>query len=134
MCSSDLDGKVTDAANRRIVDLQYQGKPIDPAQRFVVVTNNYRASGGGKFPGVDGKNVIVESPDENREAIIQYLRIVGTVNPSADNNWSFARSNPPVVVAFESAPAAEKLLGNHPRISKLGTGENGFVRYGIKLD
>jgi 2',3'-cyclic-nucleotide 2'-phosphodiesterase/3'-nucleotidase len=130
----DNDGKVTDAANRRIVVLQHGGKPIDLTQRFVVVTNNYRASGGGKFPGVDGKNVIVESPDENRDAIIQYLRSVGTVNPSADNNWAFARSNPPVVGAFDSAPAAEKLLSQHPRISKLGTAENGFVRYGIRLD
>ena len=130
----DNDGKVIDPNNRRIVDLQFQGKLIDPAQRFVVVTNNYRASGGGKFPGLDGKNVIVEAPEENREALVQYIRILGTVNPSADGNWSFVVPEAPITVMFESAPAAEKLLAANPKVSKLGPGENGFMRYGLKLN
>ena len=40
---------VNEKANR-VVNLQYNGKPIDPKQQFIVVTNNYRAS--GNFPGV----------------------------------------------------------------------------------
>jgi 2',3'-cyclic-nucleotide 2'-phosphodiesterase/3'-nucleotidase len=130
----DNDGKVIDAASRRIVDLRFKGQPIDPAQRFVVVTNNYRASGGGKFPGLDGKNIIVEAPEENREALVEYIRSLGTVNPSADGNWSFAAASPPVSVVFDSSPAAEKFLAAHPRVSKLGPGETGFTRYGLKLD
>ena len=130
----DNDGKVIDPNNRRIVGLQFQGKLIDPAQRFVVVTNNYRASGGGKFPGLDGKNVIAEAPEENREALVQYIRILGTVNPSADGNWSFVAPEAPITVMFESAPAAEKLLAANPKVSKLGPGENGFMRYGLKLN
>lgn len=130
----DNDGKVIDPNNRRIVGLQFQGKLIDPAQRFVVVTNNYRASGGGKFPGLDGKNVIAEAPEENREALVQYIRNLGTVNPSADGNWSFVAPEAPITVMFESAPAAEKLLAANPKVSKLGPGENGFMRYGLKLN
>jgi 2',3'-cyclic-nucleotide 2'-phosphodiesterase/3'-nucleotidase len=130
----DNDGKLVSPDSHRIVDLRYDGKPIDPAQRFVVATNNYRASGGGKFPGLDGKNVILEAPDENRDALVQYIRTTGTVNPSADGNWSFAPVGTPVTAVFDSSPAAEKLLAGHPKVTKLGPGEGGFMRYGLKLD
>jgi 2',3'-cyclic-nucleotide 2'-phosphodiesterase/3'-nucleotidase len=130
----DNDGKLVNPNARRIKGLSFQGKPIDPQQEFVVVTNNYRASGGGRFPGLDGKNVILQSPDENRQALIDYITEMKTVNPSADKNWKFARVGKPVTLQFESSPRAEALLGVNPALSKLGDGQNGFVRYGLKLD
>ena len=63
--------------------------PLDLNQKFVVVTNNYRASGGGNFPGLKGgvAKLVVDSPDENREVLMKYIEQQGTVNPSADENW-----------------------------------------------
>ncbi len=130
----DNDGKVVAPDSHRIVNLQFGGKPIDDAQKFVVVTNNYRASGGGKFPGLTGKNVILEAPDENRTALINYLIEKKSVNPTADNNWRFAKTGKPVTVIFESSPNAAKYLKDYPGIEAMGNGENGFARYGVKLD
>lgn len=129
----DNDGKLVDAAARRIVDLRFNKKPIDETQKFVVVTNNYRASGGGKFPGLTGKNIILEAPEENREALIEYIMERKSVNPRADRNWSFAKSAKPFEVSFDSSPKAVTALKDAPGVRADGSGENGFARYILKI-
>ncbi|MBL8347802.1 MAG: bifunctional 2',3'-cyclic-nucleotide 2'-phosphodiesterase/3'-nucleotidase [Rubrivivax sp.] len=83
----DPRGKLVAPEARRIVDLRFDGRPIDEAASFAVVTNNYRANGGGNFPALDGSRVILDAPDENREALVMYLRETRRVEPTADGNW-----------------------------------------------
>ncbi len=71
--------KVSDG--QRISGLTFNGQPMDPAQKFYVVTNNYRASGGGHFPGIDGSNIVHEDPSETREIIAQYLKAQSAGEP-----------------------------------------------------
>ena len=35
----------------RITNLKFNGEPVADDMEFIIATNNYRASGGGSFPG-----------------------------------------------------------------------------------
>ncbi len=127
-------GAVADASSSRIVDLMFDGKPIDPAQEFIVATNNYRAGGGGNFPGINDKVVVLVAPDTNRDVIVRYIVDQGTINPSADGNWSFAPVAGATVV-FDTGPAGKKYAGEIKgvKIEAAGDGDNGFARFKIIL-
>ena len=68
------NGELINAEARRVVNVRYQGEPLDLAQRFLVVTNNYRAGGGGSFPGLDGSTLVYASGEEVRKVIADYAR------------------------------------------------------------
>ena len=82
----DVQGKLQNPNSRRIVDLHFEGKPIDEAKEFIVATNNYRASGGGNFPGLDGKNVVFESPETSQEMLMEWLIQKKTIQASVIPN------------------------------------------------
>ena len=67
---------VTQPVGSRIKNLQYKGAPMNPAQEFVIATNNYRATSGGTtfIPKLNGSAAIWASPDANRDVVIEYIR------------------------------------------------------------
>ncbi|HER20315.1 MAG TPA: bifunctional 2',3'-cyclic-nucleotide 2'-phosphodiesterase/3'-nucleotidase, partial [Chromatiales bacterium] len=85
---------VTQPTGSRIVNLKIDGTPLDVSRQVIVVTNNYRASGGGGFPGLDGSNTIYESPDTNRDIIVDYIKrkqqLTRQLNAS-NRNWIFVK-------------------------------------------
>ncbi|MGD8173694.1 2',3'-cyclic-nucleotide 2'-phosphodiesterase [Vibrio sp. TRT 21S02] len=138
----DGDCKLVNDSAERIVNLTYQGKPIDMKQNFIIATNNYRAY-SNKFPGTGSEFVAFDSPDENRSVIAAYITRVshekGEFTPSADNNWSFApiKSEKKLDIRFETSPsekAAEfiKEKGQYP-MKRVATDDVGFAVYRIDL-
>lgn len=116
-----VNGSVAAAGANRVKNLKFQGAAIQPDAKFVVATNNYRAFGGGNFPGLTAAKVIFDAPEENRQVLIEYLTLVDAltpgkqVNPTADGNW---RIQPVagVNLGFLSASGAVKYVANHPGI------------------
>ncbi|WP_373426127.1 bifunctional 2',3'-cyclic-nucleotide 2'-phosphodiesterase/3'-nucleotidase [Paenibacillus radicibacter] len=131
----DDKGKEVNPSANRVVDLQYNGKAIDPAQKFIIATNNYRASGGGSFPGVNaGKAIVINSPDENRQIVIDYIAANKTINPTADKNWSFIHNFGNANVTFETSPNAKTAAEAFDYLKYVDTNkESGFAKYAIKF-
>ena len=122
------DGKLVAPQARRVIDLRYQGQPIAEQGEFAVVTNNYRASGGGNFPTLDGTQIILDAPDENREALLQYLQAAKTVNPAADGNWQVL-AVPGVKLLFTSGSGGTAHLARHPQVRLLKDNGDGSALY-----
>jgi 2',3'-cyclic-nucleotide 2'-phosphodiesterase/3'-nucleotidase len=139
----DADCKVINADSQRIVNLTYNGKPVDPKQDFIIATNNYRAY-SATFPGTGPDFIAFDAPDENRSVVAAYISRIskeqGEVTPSADNNWSFApiKSDNKLDVRFETSPSDKaaqfiKEKGQYP-MKRVATDEVGFAIYQIDLN
>lgn len=98
---------VTQPLNSRIRNLTYKGLAVSDTQEFVVATNNYRASGGGSFPGLDGSKTIYASPDANRDVLIGYIKNtikdITRAKNGSDHSWHFSKVQTAGRVTFSAA-------------------------------
>ncbi len=115
----DRNGKMINEQASRVRNLQFNGQPVTADQEFIVVTNNYRAS--GTFPGVREASLNRLLNLENRQAIINYIISEKTINPTADKNWTFTNNIKGLDLRFLTAERAKNLLANQENIIYLQT-------------
>ncbi|MCV0428406.1 MAG: bifunctional 2',3'-cyclic-nucleotide 2'-phosphodiesterase/3'-nucleotidase, partial [Roseibium sp.] len=127
-------GELINPDASRIVNIRFNGEPLDLDAEFVVATNNYRAGGGGNFPGINDDVVVFVGPDTNRDVLVRYIVEQGTINPSADANWTF-KPMPDTTVLFETGPGGTDHAASVEgvKIEPAGDGADGFARYRITL-
>lgn len=116
----------------RILDVRFDGRPIDPAAEFAVVTNNYRADGGGNVPALAGATVLVRAPDTNKDAVLRYFRAASSVQVPTEKPWAFAPIGRPVAVCFDTGTAARDHVADLSGVT-LGDGEPGYARAHLTL-
>ncbi|AGK53820.1 bifunctional 2',3'-cyclic-nucleotide 2'-phosphodiesterase/3'-nucleotidase [Bacillus sp. 1NLA3E] len=131
----DSNGNVINSNSSRISKFIYNGKPVDLNQEFIIVTNNYRAGGGGNFPGVKGSELVVDSADENWQVLMNYIKEVNEITPTTDNNWSIAPINKTVNVIFISSPRGSLYINPSSKIAYSNqTDDQGFGIYKLDLN
>ncbi|HFI0253426.1 TPA: bifunctional 2',3'-cyclic-nucleotide 2'-phosphodiesterase/3'-nucleotidase [Streptococcus suis] len=125
----DRSGKLVNETASRVRNLQYNGQAVTDEQEFIVVTNNYRAS--GTFPGVKDASVNYLLNLENRQAIINYIISEKVINPTADNNWTFTDSIKGLDLRFLTADRAKELVANQEGLVYLqaSTASEGFGEF-----
>ncbi len=52
---------------------------VEPAKRYVVATNSYRAEGGGDFPGAQPANIVLEDRIMVQDVLREHIEHVGTI-------------------------------------------------------
>jgi len=128
---------VSKPASERITSLTYDGKPVTPDQPFVIVTNNYRASGGGHFPGLDGSNIVLASPDGAREILARWIERKQhlTAADLEPTSWHFAPLKTRGTVVFRAAAGKQAVAtaaGLH-HVRQLKDHGDGTATYAIDL-
>ncbi|WP_338761401.1 bifunctional 2',3'-cyclic-nucleotide 2'-phosphodiesterase/3'-nucleotidase [Massilia sp. METH4] len=132
---------ITQPPGKRVKNLRFRGEPVDASGEFLVATNNYRASGGGAFPGLDGSSTVVAAPDNNRDVLIEYIRATKQLTRAshgASRSWRFAKVATKGPVVFHSAPGREALareagLSNVRELRGDDGGGKGFALYAVDL-
>jgi 2',3'-cyclic-nucleotide 2'-phosphodiesterase/3'-nucleotidase len=83
---------------QRITALTLDGAEVADDQRFVMAVNNYRQSGGGRFPHIVDAPVVYNEQVEVRQALIDHATGTGTIDPADFHvpNWRLVREGEPV--------------------------------------
>ena len=129
---------VTKPVGSRIVGLTYQGQPVTDTMDFIVATNNYRASGGGNFPGLDGSKTILKAPDANRDVLSAYIKKVGALTYAANGSgrsWRFAKvtTNGPVTFTSGANKLNVAAAEGFTNVSEVQDNGDGTWLYAIDL-
>lgn len=98
---------VTQPVGSRIKNLTYQGQPMADTAKFIIATNNYRASGLSKYAGIADSKTIYSAPDANRDVLIDYIKAVKNLTRAQNGSarsWQFTKVMTQGPVLFKSAP------------------------------
>jgi 2',3'-cyclic-nucleotide 2'-phosphodiesterase/3'-nucleotidase len=117
--------RIADAPGR-IRDLMHEGRPIDPAARFLVATNSHRSARDAQ-----GRGMEVALPEDRavRDALRRHLR-GRVVTDIAPPGWRLSLP-PGASVLFDTAPLADPALCPLPA-DPLGLTAEGFLRLRLR--
>ncbi len=81
----DRNGHLVNPAGGRLLDLRFEGNPVDPDAAFVLATNNYRIAqmiGSGVT-----SQVILGTEITNRALLLRHVEALGRIAPLGPPNW-----------------------------------------------
>jgi 2',3'-cyclic-nucleotide 2'-phosphodiesterase/3'-nucleotidase len=78
----------------RVTRLEFQGKPVAPADTFTMAVSNFRQAGGGGFSMLHDAPVVYDQRRDIRELLIEEVKKRGTIRPDqfAGTQWRVVNS------------------------------------------
>ena len=130
----DPFGRLVQPQAHRVQALALNGSAVTDDMEFVVATNSYRLDGGGAFPGATDGESVLETPETNRNVVLDYIRRKGVVQPRAGQDWRLS-AIPGATALFKTGPRARLFLQDLQaiRVEDLGDDESGFCTLRLHL-
>lgn len=123
----DRNGRLLAPAARRLRSLTWQGRAVQPAQRFLIATSDYRLATRG-LAGRPGSRVFALRA---RDALRSYLAAHPRVAPAVAD-WQLLPAGGASAL-FDTSPAAVAHLDHDPRLESVSLTEAGFLRLRLHL-
>ncbi len=129
-----VDGRLVCPESHRVHDLRLEGKPVDPAQDFIVACSDYRASGAGRFAGAQRETVIYEAPVETRTLIADMLGSKPPFDPVLREVWRF-KPMADTSALLRTGPRAIRYLSelSNSSADPIGLDDAGFLQLRLAL-
>jgi 2',3'-cyclic-nucleotide 2'-phosphodiesterase/3'-nucleotidase len=133
---TNAEGRVLHDGPGRIRNLRRpDGRPVADTDSFLVVTNGYRAAGGGHYPAAASCEVVYETADPVRDRLVEYITTRrGPIAPDIVPGWSLTPLGG-VEVIYETGPGATEHLARARALglSQQGNATSGFARFMMKI-
>lgn len=129
------DGSALDQREdtRRISDLRHNGRLVQPDDRFAVVTNTYRAGGGGRFPRLGECPRIATARETLRETLAAYIAVADKLPGRATPVWRFAPVEATATVLSANWASDDHSARQFHRLEKLGQDSSGQSLFRLHL-
>lgn len=119
----------------RVLDLCYNGQPLEDGQVFLLATNDFRVSGGGGYPAFSPTAQVPVPMMPIREVLEEYVRQATVLARDLQPIWSFAPVEGASVL-LKSSPKARETLERYPALDISVWSEldhRGFAHYELHL-
>lgn len=133
----DVEGARVAPEAMRIGQLRLNGASIGATERVLMISNSYRAVGGGRYPWAAPEKVVYRSEMVMSEILATYINeqaVIGSERKGRHEEWGFAPVRATSVL-FETSPLACELLADigHLKPEPLERLSTGFQRFRLWL-
>ncbi len=128
-------GGIVDADACRIRNPRLDGRPLLPGDEVLLLTNSFRAAGGGGYPVAQGEQIALDPSVGMREIVIEYLATKGAYDADPLACWRFAGLGG-VEARFITAPRAMEVIDEVAGRGVTGSDRrdgDGFMVCGMRL-
>ena len=128
------DGEEVFATPGRVRDLCFaDGSPVAPDQPLLIITNSYRAGGGGHFDMAAQANTVLQDPTALREIVSRHISHHSPLMVQAEPVWRFQPIGATVLADTGPAALAKAGVVTACGLQYRGETPDGFARFAKRI-